>query len=123
MPEQSDERRRFHRIATDKPVVIRADGVQHTGIVLDVSLRGLLFAVSDGWRPQHGTQAQVRLRLGGDDCCIDMHGAIAHVDGDHIGLHCSAIDLDSASRLRRMVELNLADRELLERDLAQLIAD
>jgi len=32
------------------------------------------------------------------------------------------IDLESASMLRRMVELNLGDGELLERDLSQLLA-
>ena len=51
MPQTPDERRRFHRIATDKPVRVQSGGTEHLGTVLDLSLRGLLFEVGDGWAP------------------------------------------------------------------------
>ena len=53
-------------------------------------------------------------------CCIDIEGEVAHVEGSRIGLQCLVLDLESASTLRRLVELNLADPELLERNLAEL---
>lgn len=121
MPDTPTNRRRFDRIATDKPIVVQdADG-QHTGIVLDISLRGLLFTVADDWRPARGRQLQARIDLGAEMCCIDLEGEVAHVEDDHIGLHCLKLDVDSAGRLRRLVELNLADHDLLERNLGQLI--
>ncbi|MCB1785287.1 MAG: PilZ domain-containing protein [Chromatiaceae bacterium] len=122
MSNPADERRRFHRIATDKPVKITAGSAVHPGTVLDLSLRGLLFEVADDWQPTSGTAISALLELDGELCCIQMEGEVAHVEGNHVGMHCTAIDLDSASRLRRMVELNLADEQLLERDLAELIA-
>ena len=51
MSNPADERRRFHRIATDKPVKITAGSAVHPGTVLDLSLRGLLFEVADDWQP------------------------------------------------------------------------
>ncbi|WP_346289016.1 PilZ domain-containing protein, partial [Zoogloea sp.] len=54
-----------------------------------------------------------------------MSGQIAHVEarGDalHLGLVCREIDLDSITHLRRLVELNLGDAELLEREVALLV--
>lgn len=120
MSEGTAERRRFHRIATDKVVVADAADGQHTGLVLDVSLRGLLFVVNDGWRPEPGTDIVAHVALD-EQSTIDMNGQIAHVEGDHIGLNCTRVDLEDASKLRRMVELNLADNTLLERELAELV--
>jgi hypothetical protein len=39
-----------------------------------------------------------------------------------VGLRCDRLDVDSMSHLRRLVELNLGDPALLERDLQSLIA-
>lgn len=122
MSENSIERRRFHRIGTDKPVIVTTDGSEHDGVTLDVSLRGLLFTTNDGWQPPTGALVEVRIRLDdADDCCIDLHGTVAHVDSRRIGVHVTSFDVDSASRLRRMVELNLGDEHLMERELAELI--
>jgi hypothetical protein len=59
--------------------------------------------------------------LDGEQHLIEMSGEVMHVAGRRIGVRCSGLDLDSARRLRRMVELNLDDHRLLERDLAELI--
>lgn len=123
MSEHAGERRRFHRIATDKPVTLQAaDGGEHQGKVRDISMRGLLFVCEDDWRPTQGARVSAQVRLDEDLCCIDMDGEVAHVEDRLVGIHCTALDLDSASLLRRMVELNLADDEQIERELSELIA-
>ena len=43
------------------------------------------------------------------------------LQGLHTGLLCKGIDLDSVTHLRRLIELQLGDPALLERDLAELI--
>lgn len=121
MPKSSDERRRFHRIATDKPVRLRIGDTHLSGTVLDISLRGLLLESDADWQPAIGTPVQADILLDEQMPGINMNGEIAHVDANRIGLRCVSIDLDSASMLRRMVELNLGDDELLERNLSQLI--
>lgn len=54
---------------------------------------------------------------------ISMESAVTHVEGRRAGLHCLTIDLDSVTHLRRLVELNLGDPALLERELSALIAE
>ena len=49
-----------------------------------------------------------------------MDVEIAHRENDELGLNCKDIDVDSITHLRRLVELNLGDPELLERELSAL---
>jgi hypothetical protein len=43
-----------------------------------------------------------------------------HSERAQVGFECEYIDLDSISNLRRLVELNLGDSVLLERQLGSL---
>jgi hypothetical protein len=121
MNEASSERRRFDRVATDKAITVDTPQGKADGVVVDISLRGALLDLGGDWRPGNGDAVRAHIRLDDGDCCIDFEGEVAHVEGERVGLHCLVLDLDSASRLRRLVELNLADPELLERNLAELI--
>jgi len=122
MPQITNERRRFHRVATDKPVTVQVGDARHSGTVLDISFRGLLLRAEGDWAPDIGTPAQAQVLLDEQMPGITMDGEVAHVDGTRIGLRCVGMDLDSAGMLRRMVELNLSDEGLLERELSQLIS-
>jgi len=51
-----------------------------------------------------------------------METEVAHVEGRHVGLRCTHIDLDSMTHLRQLVERNADDPALLERELALLVA-
>jgi hypothetical protein len=44
-----------------------------------------------------------------------------HDDNHQLGFVCQHIGLESISHLKRLVELNLADQEELDRELAALI--
>ncbi|MCB1801005.1 MAG: PilZ domain-containing protein [Gammaproteobacteria bacterium] len=122
MTDSTIDRRRFDRIATDKPVVVTVDDNEYHGTVLDVSLHGMLLSLEGDWHPVAGMTVGAKLRLDDDQCCIDMRGNVVHVKDGRLGLLCTSMDVESASRLKRMVELNLADPALLERNLTQLIA-
>lgn len=121
MHETTRERRRFDRVISDKPLEILHGSGRDSGRLLDISLRGALFELAGDWRPGSGEQIHLRVRLDDDNCCIEMDGEVAHQHDRHVGMHCSTLDLDSAARLRRMVELNLADPELLERNLQEMV--
>ncbi len=124
MSETVQDRRHFHRIIMHKPVQLHCPSGHQIAQLLDISLKGALVSVSDSWQPKIGNQAQARINLGdeGNDYLIDLQGRVAHVDDNLVGLEITSIDLDSATILRRLVELNLADPALLERELSQLTA-
>ena len=123
MTDPLQDRRRFHRIVTDKPVTVQHGDVMIRGMVRDISLRGLLVELDVALPADFeiGTAIHAQVELGGEFQRIRCDGEVAHLAERQIGMQCLGMDLDSAARLRRLVELNLADPELLERDLAELI--
>ena len=90
--------------------------------VLDLSLKGALFAPPAGTAlPSAGQAIELQIALDDAETRICMQGRVAHAEAGVIGLGCEQIDLDSITRLRRLIELNLGDPALLERELSALI--
>ena len=54
---------------------------------------------------------------------VKMHVAIVYQKAEETGLRCNAIDIDSITQIRRLVELNLGDETQLNRELSQLSID
>lgn len=112
--------RRFLRL----PFVAQALVLTHSGHLAvrleDISLKGALVSFTAHNPLLLNEPCQLQLELA-SDCTIVMWGAVAHVEGLHAGLRCEAIDLDSMTHLRRLVELNVGDTELLDRDFSALV--
>lgn len=123
----SNERRQFARIAFAAGAELITTQ-SHLGCqVIDISLKGVLLRLPAGVRLQAGMPCLVKLPLssrgGGEgEVCIAMAGELAHVEGDHAGVLCRSIDLESITHLRRLIEVNLGDPAAAERELKALIA-
>jgi hypothetical protein len=117
----SDERRRFSRIAFHRPAEIDAEGERVTCELLDVSLKGALVEVPAKFGGRKGQPCALTIRLDAGDAVVRMDGEIVHHEGPALGLRCTGIDLESIAHLRRIVELNLGDEELLHRELSALV--
>jgi len=115
-----NERRRFHRILFDAPTTIEADDVVLHTKLLDISLKGALAQIPPKWQPRAGQPVTIRVALDESGTAITMQALCAHVEAESVGFLCDEIDMDSISLLRRLVELNIGDEELLQRDLAAL---
>jgi len=118
----SSEKRHNQRILFDSPANVRAGVGDWSGNVIDISLQGALVKTPLGWTGTVGDECTVEIKLDGD-VVITMEAKISHIEMDYVGLHCEHIDIDSATHLRRLVELNLGDEELLNRELAALQRD
>ncbi len=117
-----DERRRFSRITFHRPTELEAGGERATCELLDVSLKGALFAAPAGVAALVGQPCTLTIKLDAGDSVIRMEGDIVHRAGAQVGVRCTGIDLESIAHLRRLVELNLGDEELLHRELSALVA-
>lgn len=120
---EAPERRRFSRIPFHRPVRLDVGGGQATGELLDVSLKGALVEVPRGLDAPVGRPCSLAIRLDAGGAAIRMDGEIAHRRGMLLGVRCREIDLESIAHLRRLVELNTGDEELLHRELTALIAE
>jgi len=116
------EQRHFTRIPFDCDASIyEQDKHCWSTQLLDISLNGVLVTRPQDWQPVIGDECRLRLKLNNSGVTIDMEqAAIAHIHDDRIGFKCEFIDLDSITHLKRLVELNLGDPELVHRELAVL---
>lgn len=119
---ENPQRRRFSRIRFVGDARLFCDGRSQDCEVRDLSLKGALVTLREGIRPRVGEHCVLELALDEAGTQIRMEGEIAHVADAQLGLACREIDLDSLTHLRRLLELNLGDRELLDRELSVLLA-
>ena len=120
------ERRRFSRVEFHAPArLLGADGTALEVEVLDLSMRGALVKL----RPDEAMPGSLRepesnwtleLPLSEQDR-IHMEVAPAHWHEQEVGLRCLRIDLDSMVHLRSLLEANLGDTELINRELYHLV--
>lgn len=117
---QSVNRRRFERILFDAPCELHADDSQWQTEVLDISMKGILVKRPADWKARLNHPFEVTIHLNDRDSGIVMAVELRHIESDHLGFECRYIDIESASHLKRLVELNLGDPALLDRELRHL---
>ncbi len=117
-------RRKFQRIPFSAAVTIHGKEQQWQGRLIDVSLNGILLARPTDWplsEQETDEHYRIEMALVGTDLVITLsETTIAHQNKDKIGFKCHRIDLDSIILLKRIMELNLGDAELVYRELAAL---
>jgi len=99
------ERRQFGRSEFEAPALVSAAGRNHGARLVDVSLKGALVEHDDTWSAYLGQPCRVRIELL-PGALIATDATVAHVEGRHIGLQCSRIDLDGIAHLRHEVDVN-----------------
>lgn len=115
------DKRRFHRIDFDAPCDLHCrDNVWPTE-VLDISLKGVLVRRPEDWDVPLTEPCEVIVHLNPQEAGIVMAVELRHVESHRLGFRCQYIDIDSAIHLKRLVELNLGDQSLLDREFAHLI--
>lgn len=113
-------RRQFSRILFQTDAKLLTANGEISVNVVDISLKGALIRPDSADYVQIGTNCTLKLHLAEGDACIAMEATVVHHQGNHLGLACRKIDVDSMTHLRRLVELNLGDESILQRELNAL---
>ncbi|MGI2065511.1 PilZ domain-containing protein [Shewanella sp. MF08487] len=115
-----DERRMFSRILFATDARLTQGETKWETTILDLSLNGALVE-----EPPHfsnsGEAITLCFTLPESDIEIRIETELVHQKNAQLGLKCNFIDVDSISHLKRMVELNLGDASLLNRELMLFI--
>lgn len=114
------EQRRFKRIPFDAKAEMLCAGHHWHSNLIDLSLRGALIERPSTWEGKLGDSCLLKISLGDDEAQIKMQTSVVHIETNRIGLNCIDIHIDSITYLRRFVELNLGNQELLHRELGAL---
>jgi len=116
-----NEKRHFKRIEFDSITRIINYSSAWNAALIDICLKGLLTKKPDNFNGATGDKFTVEVRLTDSDCLIKMYAKIVHIEENAIGFVCENIDIESVTHLRRLVELNLGDTVLLDRELSELV--
>lgn len=120
MASSISEKRKFTRIPfTANAQLVNTEGRWNSELV-DVSLQGLLINEPQNWSAEIGQHFMVKLEIKDSNINIQMDAVVAHQEEGKVGFQCKHIDLDSITHLRRLVELNIGDSEILHRELYAL---
>ena len=123
LDEPTPQRRVFTRIPFEADVVLALAATQHVCSLVDISLKGALVDQSQAWNASMGDPCILTITLANEGPAIEMKGEIAHLEQGRLGMRCTEIDLESMTNLRRLVELNLGDKAILNREIQAMVAD
>lgn len=113
------ERRRFQRFRFSSVICVRQGDATAECEMLDMSLRGFLARCPAEWRPEEGDKLKIEWRLA-DLIKLELDAVVMHVHDGKIGCSWEARDAESFAHLKRLVEVNLLDPKLVERELDAL---
>lgn len=113
-----------HRLFSRVPFMAHANlqlpGQTLQVAVLDIALKGALVQAQPNAAVTLNDSCRLVLPLNDGDEAIEMNGKVVHLDAGHIGIACAEIDLQSLTRLRRLLELNTGDADMMDRELTHL---
>lgn len=121
-PIENTDNRHFHRILYAAEATLSGEEKTWNCKIIDLSLKGCLLGFEFPWEEDPEKLYTLTLHLS-ELAQIKMELSATHVVDNKVGFKCEHIDIDSISELRRLVELNLGNSALLERDLLALIGN
>ncbi|SDD95451.1 PilZ domain-containing protein [Aquimonas voraii] len=116
---RADHGRRHSRFPIEGAVRIYSGSAMWQSQLIDLAIRGALVSRPLGFDGRIGNRYRLDVRLEGGPM-IAMAVSLARLDNVAAGFSCERIDLDSFLRLKRTIELNLGNAELLNRELSAL---
>lgn len=117
------ERRRFTRINFDAATEVKQGEQVWQATLIDISFNGMLLTTETPIPLEKGAAVELTVHLLGNDVTIDTPATLAHQEESQYGFAIENLDLDSLTLIRRLVELNLGDETLLERELDHLFTE
>lgn len=113
-------KRRYSRVPFEAVTQLYSKTSHWRCHLVDISVKGALVELPEAVAFHKGDPLKLKVILDESGIFIEMKVNVAHTHHSRVGLACEQIDADSATRLRRLIELNLGDPELFNRELLQL---
>lgn len=114
--------RHFSRIPFTAEVQLHLHDRTLSVQLIDIALKGALVQTATAQALVPGEKCRLVLPLTDGGEGVVMAGKVVHLEDSHVGIECQDIEVASLTRLRRLIELNTGDAELMNRELAHLFA-
>lgn len=116
------ERRRFTRIQFDGDCMFYSDTVKAPLKITDISFKGVLTEAPQLLDLKVGDKGLLVIQLDAGEIRIEMPVTVNHYLDQCVAFKAGTMELESIAYLRRLVELNLGDPTMLEREFEHLAA-
>jgi c-di-GMP-binding flagellar brake protein YcgR len=116
---QHSERRSYNRIPFSAEILMQCGHEEWSCNLLDISLKGMLVEPPDNLDLDLSKPCGMALFLG-EDVSIHARVNITHSSNGNWGLKWLQIDVRSLQNLRRLIELNTDNPDMLNRELSEL---
>jgi len=114
--------RHYARIPFHADVLLHVRDQTFTVQLVDIALKGALVQTERATQVALQDPCSLVLPLADDGEGLTMSGRIVHLNQRQIGMECLDIDIVSLTRLRRLIELNTGDSDLMDRELSHLFS-
>lgn len=115
------DKRKFQRVPFQCHSQIKLASRTCPAELLDISMKGALFLIRDLCAVEMGQTCLLDIRLVNSDIHLQFEARLVHREGEHFGFVFISEDIDTFTHLRRLLELNLGDSELVDRELGAWI--
>ncbi|MFT5705752.1 MAG: c-di-GMP-binding flagellar brake protein YcgR [Oceanospirillaceae bacterium] len=120
MSNEEKNRRHFSRIEFDGKCTIDFNRHPYAAKLVDICLTGALIHAEQEITITTGQNTSISIALLDAETTINILATLVKREEDLLHFSFDSIDLESTSHLRRLLELNLGDASLMERELHQL---
>lgn len=120
MSSPQEERRQYSRVPFAATTCIMQGDRSFITELIDISLNGLLIATPSNYHLRSDMPCSVKIQLS-ENAAITMQVTLVHSSHQALGFHCTSIDMDSITHLRRLIEANIEDPNASERVLSELV--
>lgn len=114
------ERRRFSRIIYQVSALLEQGDLALQATIQDLSLHGLLLKAENASSLEPSRKVDVAFSFAQSEQVMQLTANIISIIDNEIRLKINNIDIDSISQLKRFIELNVGNDELLNRELEHL---
>lgn len=110
------EKRDYHRVPFKCDSQISIVGENYPCELIDISLRGVLLQLPEPRDIGLGSLCQIDIAFASCDIHLQFDAELVHREDDHYGFRIETLDVDSLSHLRRLLELNYGDADVIDRE-------
>ena len=114
----SSNRRNFSRVQFDSWAILVKDRYEVKASLIDIALKGALVKLDEGLDLKMHELCEFRLHFNGTDLVLNIKAELVYKNDQQMGFKFIEMELDTLTHLRRLLELNLGDSELVQRELS-----
>ena len=110
--------RQFKRVPFLSHTQVICGNKTFVGELLDISMRGALLLLRDEADWPTGQICYLDIALANSEIHMQFEAELVHREETHYGFKFLSEDIETFTHLRRLLELNVGDAEVIDRELA-----